>query len=38
VLTLFLVPVVYLLFDRARGRVRAKRPAVVPIPAAAEAE
>jgi HAE1 family hydrophobic/amphiphilic exporter-1 len=37
-LTLLLVPVVYLLFDRARGRARAERPALVPVPAAAEAE
>jgi multidrug efflux pump len=37
-LTLLLVPVVYLLFDRVRGRARAERPALVPVPAAAEAE
>jgi multidrug efflux pump len=37
-LTLLLVPVVYVLLDRARGRVRAERPAHLPVPAAAEAE
>ncbi len=38
VLTLFLVPVVYVLFDRATARVRARRPALTPAPATAEAE
>jgi multidrug efflux pump len=38
VLTLFLVPVVYVLFDRASARVRARRPALAPSPATAEAE
>ncbi|HEX2450873.1 MAG TPA: efflux RND transporter permease subunit [Gemmatimonadales bacterium] len=38
ILTLFLVPVVYALFDRARGRVRAHRTALTPTPATAEAE
>ncbi|MGH7515960.1 MAG: efflux RND transporter permease subunit [Gemmatimonadales bacterium] len=38
ILTLFLVPVVYVLFDRARERVHARRPALAPSPAAAEAE
>jgi multidrug efflux pump len=37
-LTLFLVPVVYVLFDRARARVRSRGPGLVPMPAAAEAE
>jgi multidrug efflux pump len=38
ILTLFLVPVVYVLFDRARERAHAHRPALAPSPAAAEAE
>ncbi len=38
ILTLFLVPVVYVLFDRARERAHARRPALAPSPAAAEAE
>jgi multidrug efflux pump len=38
ILTLFLVPVVYVLFDRATTRVRARRPALTPAPATAEAE
>ncbi len=38
ILTLFLVPVVYVLFDHARRRARARRPALAPSPAAAEAE
>jgi multidrug efflux pump len=38
VLTLFLVPVVYVLFDRARGRARAPHGALAPTPATAEAE
>jgi multidrug efflux pump len=38
ILTLFLVPVVYVLFDRATQRVHARRPALAPTPAAAEAE
>ena len=37
-LTLLLVPVVYVLFDRARSRVRAEHPALLRVPAAAEAE
>jgi len=37
-LTLLLVPVVYVLLDRARSRVRAERPAHLPVPAVAEAE
>jgi multidrug efflux pump len=37
-LTLLLVPVVYVLFDRARSRVRAGHPALLRVPAAAEAE
>jgi len=37
-LTLLLVPVVYVLFDRARSRVRAEHPALLRAPAAAEAE
>jgi multidrug efflux pump len=39
ILTLFLVPVAYSLFDRpARARVPDRRPALAPTPAAAEAE
>jgi multidrug efflux pump len=38
VLTLFLVPVVYTLFDRARERVRARRVVLGTTPATAEAE
>ncbi len=38
ILTLFLVPVVYVLLDHTRDRVRARRPALAPAPAAAEAE
>ena len=37
-LTLLLVPVVYVLLDRARSRVRAEHPAHLPVPAVAEAE
>jgi multidrug efflux pump subunit AcrB len=37
-LTLLLVPVVYVLLDRATSRVRAERPAHLPVPAVAEAE
>ena len=37
-LTLLLVPVVYVLFDRARSQVRAEHPALLRVPAAAEAE
>ena len=38
ILTLFLVPVVYVLFDRARGRARVPHGALAPTPATAEAE
>ncbi|MGH7628378.1 MAG: efflux RND transporter permease subunit [Gemmatimonadales bacterium] len=38
ILTLFLVPVVYVLLDHARERVRARRPALAPAPATSGAE